>query len=84
MPSTGPLRWKALTKDLDILLPGWTIQPKTHCWFFRCQAIRPEPFRLPGGAHGSRDPEIRLGDLRKDARHFRKLEEGKTLIPRLR
>ena len=84
MPSTGPIRWKEVKPHLDELLPGWTLDQRTHCSFLRCPAIRPEPYRLPRGAHGSGVPEIRLGDLRKLLRHFDKEKEGKERIPRLR
>ena len=84
MPSTGPIRWKEVKPHLDDLLPGWTLDRRTHCSFLRCPSIRPEPCRLPRGSHGSKVPEIRLGDLRKLLRHFGKEKEGKQRIPKLR
>ena len=83
MPSSGPLHWKALKPHLNELLPGWRLEDKTHSRFLRCERIRPEPFALPRGAHGSAVPQIRRGDLRRLLRFFGKLDEAKTRIPQL-
>lgn len=84
MPSTGPLRWKEVKPLLDDLLPGWTMKTTTHSRLVRCTSIRSEWFRLPRGSHGSKVPEIRLGDLRRLLRFFGREAEGKLLFRKLR
>lgn len=83
MPSSGPIRWKDLKPHLDRLLPEWYLRVTTHSRFLYCRSIRRDRFSLPRGAHGSRNPEIRRGDLKQMLKFFGKLEEGQRRIPQL-
>ncbi len=84
MASRGTIRWRKLRKHLDKILPSWTPDDRNHARFVWCPEIRPDPFHLPRGGRGERDPEIELGHVKRMFRFFGRLDEARTQIPQLR
>ena len=81
MASSGQIRWKPLKKHMDNLLPGWSEQVGDHR---RGVRFGGKTSWLPLGPHGSSNPEIELGHVKKMFRHFGRLSEARQRIQQLR
>lgn len=69
--------WKMLRK----CAPGHTRELKTHYYWI---GYKDKTYRsFPKGAHGSKDPDVELGHVRKMARHLEILDCAKKYLPQL-
>ena len=69
---------------MNDILPEWSSDLRTHRLFIYCEAIRPEAFPLPKGAHGTKTPEFEPRDVRALYRHFDRFEAARARIPQIR
>jgi hypothetical protein len=78
MSSSGTVTLKEIKAMLDACAPGARIVIKPHkIWvYYKDKAYR----GLPRGEHGSENPEIEKGHVKRMARHFDILECAKSFL----
>lgn len=81
MASRGQIRFRALKKHMDTLLPGWEIVEGSHWWTIPFDG---ETAYLPKGELGASNPELEVGHVKHLFRVLGKLEEARKQIPQLR
>ncbi len=83
MSTRGQIPWKQIQKMLGKCTDGWRFVDKTHKRWVYVDG-HPGSFKLPMGAHGSRNPEIEIGHVRGMARHFEITDCAKQQLEQLR
>ncbi len=81
MASRGQIRFRALRKHMDALLPGWERVEGPHRWTIHFDGATAF---LPKGKHGASNPELEVGHVKHMFRLLGKLDEARKQIPQPR
>lgn len=83
MASRGQVRWKDISRMLDVCAAGWTCEIKTHRRWVYYGGLK---FTLPLGKHGKgrANAEIEIGHVRALVRQFDILDCAKSKLEVLR
>lgn len=80
MTSRGQIRFRALKKHMNTLLPGWECVEGQHWLTIHFGS---ETAFLPKGKHGASNPELEVGHVKHMFNKFGKLDEARKQIPQL-
>jgi hypothetical protein len=79
MPSSGTADLKDIFKMLDVCAPEHVRKQADHYWHIKYNGKHYSNF--PKGEHGSKNPQIQIGHIRKIIRFFNIEECAKRLLP---
>lgn len=79
MPSKGTVRLKEIFKMLDECAPGHEKRLADHYWHIKYKGKHYGNF--PKGEHGSKNPSIQIGHIKKIVRFFDIEDCAKKFLP---